>query len=116
MKFTLTRPCKDCPFRTDCTKGWLGRERAEEIAVAITDEQKTFTCHKTNDTDDEGEVIETRESQHCSGALILLEKLQRPNQMMRIAERLQMYDYTKLDMASPIFDTTEQFISHHSKA
>lgn len=20
----MTKPCKDCPFRTDCLKGWFG--------------------------------------------------------------------------------------------
>ena len=36
MKFNLTAPCKDCPFRTDIPsqEGWLGYERAEGIAEA----------------------------------------------------------------------------------
>ena len=37
MKFNLTAPCKDCPFRTDIPsqEGWLGYERAEGIAEAL---------------------------------------------------------------------------------
>ena len=42
---------------------------------------------------------------HCAGALILLEKLNLPSQMMRIAERLGMYDRRKLDMLAPVFDS-----------
>ena len=40
MKFNLSAPCKDCPFRTDIPsqEGWLGYERAEGIAEAILDE------------------------------------------------------------------------------
>lgn len=113
MKFTLRRPCANCPFRTDCRQGWLGRKRATEIATSITAHQKTFSCHKTNDFSS-GEVEETENSQHCAGALVLLEKRNQPNQMMRIAERLGFYDRHKLDMAAPVFDSTKDFIKHHA--
>ena len=100
MKFDLTRPCKDCPFRSDIP-GYLTKARAREIIEAITRQQATFTCHKTNKFED-GETIETRDSQHCAGALIFLERLDRPNQMMRWMERIGVYDRTKLDMDAPV--------------
>ena len=112
MKFDLIRPCVNCPFRSD-KPGFLNAWRAEEIIDGITNRQQTFSCHKTNtfeDSDDGCEVIETADSQHCAGAMIFLEKLGQPNQMMRIAERLRMYDHTKLDMASPVFETAEDMI------
>jgi hypothetical protein len=115
MNFDLIRPCDNCPFRTDCLKGWLGEGRAAEIAVGITDGQKTFTCHKTTKFDDELESVPHDQQQHCAGAMILLEKLNRPNQMMRWMERLGMYDRSKLDMDAPVFDDTESFIEHHTK-
>ena len=39
MKFDLTAPCKDCPFRTDIPsqEGWLGYESAEGITETILD-------------------------------------------------------------------------------
>lgn len=97
MKYTLTKPCKDCPFRSDI-KGYLTKARVREIIYGITSEQKTFSCHKTNDE----ECNETENSQHCAGALIFLERRNQPNQMMRIAERLGLYDRRKLDMESPV--------------
>lgn len=39
---------------------------------------------------------------HCAGALIFLEKRNRPNQMMRIAERTGSYDRRTLDMKAPV--------------
>ncbi len=116
MKFDLTKPCPQCPFRTDCLKGWLGRGRAKEIAAGVTDGQATFSCHKTTehgDDEEDGHHYPGRDEQHCAGALILLEKIGRPNQMMRISERLGFYDRTKLDMDAPVFDTTAEFIRHH---
>ena len=49
--------------------------------------------------------VETARTQHCAGALILLEKLHHPSQLMRIFERLDGYDRSKLDMAAPVYDT-----------
>jgi len=53
-------------------------------------------------------MAETEESQHCAGALILMEKMKRPSQMMRIVERLGMYDATKLQMDAPVFSSFEE--------
>lgn len=116
MKYDMTKPCEHCPFRTDCLKGWLGEARAEEIAESITDLQQVFPCHKTTgEEDDEGNHVPHADEQHCAGAMILLEKLNRPNQMMRICERLRIYDRSKLDMKAPVFDEVEEFIEHHAK-
>ena len=114
MKFTLVRPCAECPFRND-RPGYLTIDRAEEIADALTTRQGTFSCHKTNVEDDYGEMIETEESQHCAGAMIMLEKMEQPNQMMRICERIGLYDMRKLDMDSPVVDDVEEFVEIHSQ-
>ena len=110
MNFNLSKPCKNCPYRTDCLNGWLGKARAVEIFRSITKDDATFPCHKTTT---EGGQSGKRE-EHCAGALILLEKLEEPNQMMRIAERLKFYDHFKLDMSAPVFDTGADFIEHHT--
>lgn len=113
MNFKLKRPCESCPFRSDI-RGFLRRARAKEIAEALLHDQ-TFTCHKTLDYSEEDEkrhhILNT--SSHCAGAAIFLEKQQRPNQMMRIAERLGMYRLADLDLEAPVFSTAEEFITHH---
>lgn len=98
--FRLRRPCALCPFRTDVIP-YLTRARVESLDVAL--EQKTFTCHETLVRDGEGELAHAKDSAHCAGALILLEKLKRPSQAMRIAERFKLYDRTKLDMGAPVY-------------
>lgn len=116
MNFTMTKPCPSCPFRTDI-RPFLKKARAREICDALIRQQQTFQCHKTIEYGEDDEDMNTRttNAQHCAGALILLEKLERPNQMMRIAERLGGYDMRKLDMEAPIFDTPQQFIKAQSK-
>lgn len=92
MYFDLKKPCKDCPFVTgSLTNTSLPKERIEGIVSDIR-EGSTFTCHKTLYTDKK--VPE----QHCAGALIFLEKEDNPNQLMRIAERIGLYDRRKLEM------------------
>ena len=107
MKFNLKKPCKQCPFSRGSIDGWLGEDRAEEIINSISDQDGSFTCHKT-DRD------KSKEAEHCAGALILLEKVDMPNQLMRISERLGIYDRFKLDFEANVFDDLDEFIDHHA--
>ena len=118
MKFTMRAPCAKCPFRTDI-RPFLTPGRAREIATALTALDQTFQCHETVDydraTDEDGDVCpaaaaRSPKAQHCAGAMIMLEHMERPNQMMRICERIGEYDRTKLDMAAPVFTTAAAFI------
>lgn len=112
MKFDLRRPCDNCPFRSD-VRFPLEVQRVEEIVQAITEKDLTFACHKTTRFDPEtGEAVRGNpKEQHCAGALIMLEKMERPNQMMRISERLGFYDRTKLEMDYvPVYENGEDMI------
>lgn len=114
MKFDLTSPCPECPFSLgDHAVRGLTNGRVTEIWNALTKEDKSFPCHKTVNydaydeddeygDDDDDRYVPTQAEQHCAGALILLEKMDRPNQIMRIGERVHFYDRTKLKMDSPI--------------
>lgn len=94
MNYSMTKPCDACPFLkgSGFTYGNLLRHASWE-----------FACHKTCKLDDESEVYEPqKKSLHCAGALIFLEAQGKPHQMMRIVERLGMYDASKLEMDSPV--------------
>lgn len=114
MKFDLKRPCKDCPFRTDINF-YLRTDRVKEICHSITVDDATFACHKTTQHDDEGDLQVTKKSQHCAGALIMLEKIDRPNQMTRIMERLGGYDRREMAMKAPVFDSPSHMIETYEK-
>ena len=119
MKYAMTKPCTDCPFRSDKVFP-LHPGRVESILEAITLGNGTFSCHKTVNHDDDDDCedysdsdfhIPADDEQHCAGALILLEKLDQPHQMMRVAERLGLYDRTKLDMDAPVYDCAEDMLA-----
>ena len=116
---TMTAPCSHCPFRTDVTP-YLRADRAREIADGLTRLQGTFSCHKTVDTDDDDDDddephIPSADEQHCAGALIMLEHMNQPNQLMRIYERLRGYDRSKLDMTAPVYRSTTAFVKAHRR-
>ena len=96
LMYDLTSPCGHCPFLVSM-KHAFSRNRLEEMASG------SFHCHKTGEQREEtGVFVPTAKSKACAGALIYLEKRDRPNQLMRIAERLGVYDRTKLNMEADV--------------
>lgn len=100
MHYKMTTPCDACPFLkgSGFTLASLNRHASGE-----------FACHKQCDLSDEGTYEPREKSAHCAGALIFLEKQNRPHQMMRICERIGMYDASKLDMTAPVGTTADDF-------
>lgn len=101
--FDRKKPCPTCPFRTG-GRGLrkLGCRRAQEIADALLNDQ-TFTCH-----DDISRPEQDR--QHCVGAMMLLEKQDRPNQIMRIGERIGIYNPDDLVGRDEVFDDLADWV------
>ncbi|MFE5321605.1 hypothetical protein ACFQ88_23145 [Paenibacillus sp. NPDC056579] len=97
MKFNLKKPCRDCPFlHGSSTNVTLAEGRLEGIARDLMS-GLSFPCHKTLD-------LKSTNREHCAGALLYLEREERPNQIMRIAERLGLYDHTKLEQCSSLIE------------
>lgn len=96
----MTTPCDNCPFRSD-KKFPLNKGR---VAGIVRD--GNFPCHKT--TEEGG--ANGKNEKACAGLLILLEKEDMPSQMMRISKRLGLYNHTKLDMDSPVYDSIGEAI------
>jgi hypothetical protein len=113
----MTKPCPECPFRRDgagANPVRLMSGRVDEIAGLMLNPQGgEFPCHKTtvpDEDDDEGGRCDTKDSQHCAGALIFAEKNDNHTGMMKIAGRLGMYEPDKLDKAAfdEVFDDIDE--------
>lgn len=96
-RYSLRTPCAKCPFRTD-VEPYLRTGRAEEIARSLH-EGGEFPCHETTvaaeTADGDTTLVEGPRSRFCAGALATMEREGNPNQMLRIAERLGLYDAEK---------------------
>lgn len=108
--YSLTRPCPKCPFRSDITP-YLRTDRVRDLARALV--RSEFACHQTTKPTGDGDRVATKDSIHCAGALILLEKEKLPSQMMRICERVGLYDPTTMDMTSAVYDSWDEMIQAH---
>ena len=114
MDFDLKRPCHHCPFRSD-RHGFL--RRADEIADDLR-AGRTFTCHETTVSvdreDGSSDRVDGAKAQMCAGAMsVLMKDPVGPNQMMRIAQRLGVFDPDALDPDAPTFDSLRAFVAHH---
>lgn len=116
MSMDLVRPCAHCPFRNDIPP-YLTHARVREIEESL--DQGWFPCHETLDYDqvdpdsqyEEGfdaTQLFTSKTEHCAGAMILLVKMERFSNLMRVFERLGFFEPSKLDMKSPVFDSFDQ--------
>jgi hypothetical protein len=115
MKYTKTTPCSNCPFLKNGKGITLDPARVIEIDISL--ERADFPCHKTDDYDEDDNLIasDTKDQEYCAGALIMLEKMNRPSQMMRICERLGLYDRTKLNMDAPVFKDFKAMLAYNKK-
>lgn len=85
-------PCKDCPYRKDSLKGWLGEKRATEFIQA-----GSFLCHKNTKL-------------QCAGHMILRND---NNSFVKMAKIFG----EKLDISGHefVFSNEADFIKHHQQ-
>ena len=93
----VSSPCKDCPFKKDTLRGWLGKERMEEILA-----QDSFVCHKTT-------AKEMKDRRQCAGHMIMKGD---ENQFVQLAARFGTP--VELSGQEQVFDSEEDCINHHS--
>jgi len=84
------KPCKDCPFRKDSLKGWLGERRIKEIVNS-----DSFVCHKNH-------------SLQCAGHMLLNNE---SNAFYNTA--MLMGVSLNLSGSELIFDSKDECLKHH---
>ena len=82
--------CPNCPFLDNGKKINLNDSRVDEIKEMLLNERdSSFNCHKTvYNLDNKMEKSEPQALKMCYGAYKYLLKHNKPNQQMRLAERL----------------------------
>jgi hypothetical protein len=92
--FSVTKPCKDCPFRKE-NDGMLQPGRLEGTIRALHD-NKPFHCHKTIDYSKSRKMKQVEHARYCGGSMIYLEKARNTNLPMRMGLLWGYYDPDKL--------------------
>ena len=93
-EFKLTKPCANCPFRSDDKAISLAQGRREDIIEGLLlGREPTFHCHKTvyrsdgRNHDDSGEFRPV-DVCHCPGAAAVTRKFGRDTVVVQIASRM----------------------------
>lgn len=108
MKYTMTDPCDECPFL---------RGSGFTYSSLMKHASGEFACHKACKLENGFYVERNEKTPHCAGALIFLEKQNKPHQMMRICERLGLYDRTKLNMQANVGSSPIHYVGYsHRKS
>ena len=89
-------PCKSCPFRKDCTRGWIGVERMEQILA-----DNCFVCHETTNSSSKGRL-------QCAGHMII-----KGDQNAFVFYAKSAGIPLNLRGKSLVFDSREDCVSHH---
>lgn len=115
MKYSMTTPCRHCPFRNDI-HGYLTEGRVEELVASVL-AQQSFPCHKTTeeieDEDGDADLAATDDSEQCAGAEIFAMKHGTCSQMRRICGRLGM-PVAELDEDAPVCEDLGEMLEVHS--
>lgn len=70
----------------------------------------SFPCHKTVDYDDDDKVHIPPKAQQCAGVMIILHRENRHNDVMQLAQRLGLFEPSRLDMNAPVYQSTAEAI------
>lgn len=95
----MKKPCANCPFRKDSTKGWLGSERMTQILGA-----NSFVCHKTISED----KTKDNKQKQCAGFMLIK---QDESEFFRLAKTMDID--LNLTGKELIFESKEECIKHH---
>lgn len=116
--FKLKKPCENCPFRKHGAIE-LRPDRVKGVVDGLVkNDQSTFHCHKTvHGPKGGGDGELTGEESYCTGALIYLQKIGRPNVAMRLGAALRMFDPASLEAQyGVVLDSVEIGGAKHPEA
>lgn len=118
----MKKPCECCPFRRGTAMRLTKGRVAEVVGMMLNPNGGEFPCHRTIEhlESEHGEDAGFREKngkgKHCCGALIFAEKNRTSTQMMRICERIGMYDAASLmadkEVVDSVFDSYGEALKH----
>lgn len=117
--FKLKTPCADCPFRTDAPQHEGVAADLMKYANSIDDGHFIHSCHKTDSRADDAEAGSFARAtsvgvQHCAGALIMLEKMDKRQVPAWIAYAKKKFKPEELDMKAAVFSSIAQLVIHYA--
>jgi hypothetical protein len=118
VRFDVTTPCKECPFRRRGRHAVrLTANRVRDVAGNMLDRDgASFSCHKAahgEKGDDADGYCPSQRDIHCVGALIFAVRNKNQTFAMQIAERLGLFDpdqFRSTKQRRLVFATIEEML------
>src|SRR5262252_7989737 len=70
----------------------------------------SFPCHKTIIYEDDDTITIPDSAQQCAGVMAILHRINRPNDMMQLAERFKLWSPKSLDPKAPFYSSVEDAV------
>jgi hypothetical protein len=98
LLFNLKQPCDQCPFvkDTDMGKSLSTTRMTDIIQDLLSNDRKTFACHKTINYGVDEPARKHDKEQLCYGSMIYLQKIGHPHISQRLAYSMNILDYNKI--------------------
>ena len=111
MRFDLSEPCAQCPFRRASCPGWTGPWTPTELLEAIR--ERPFPCHPTIAHDDQR--IEDDTLQSCAGAAIFLNNSRETCYTGWTQHHQTLLRDAPEATRESVFGTQLELLAHHSR-
>jgi hypothetical protein len=111
----MSKPCKECPFKKDSVKGWLGAASGNPQEFLSSMEYNLLGCHmKVNWEEATDEEIEARAVKHpCIGALSFCENSAKFPRGARVEGPYREH-LDRAEKNPDVFKWSYEFIQHHT--
>ena len=109
VKKACAKPCKDCPFRKDSMRGWLGAYDSAERFITVHYRQDTpNACHMLVDYNEDDWKDQLPTATSCAGQQVMyLNGFKQPRDW-RLDPEME-------EDREGVFTTPAEFVEYHSK-
>lgn len=111
MRFDLTEPCAQCPFRRASCPGWTGPWTPAGLLEAVR--KRPFPCHSTIAHNDQR--IEDDTLQSCAGAAIFLNNSGETCCTGWTRHHQEQLKEAPTAIRESVFDTRQELLAHHGR-
>jgi hypothetical protein len=113
MELKHKKPCKECPWRKNSAKGWLGNSTPEQFVQQLHQGAK-LPCHLGVDYEDPAWQDKLEDAPYCAGALAAMDKICKlPHDREHVAAMNEVCAEVDPD---EILSAFGEFQEHHNSA
>lgn len=108
MKFTMKKPCPECPFRKTSIPGWLADHTPQDLLTVVRMDG-AWPCHKTHKGGAFDDLRGDPDVQHCAGAAIFARHICKMSRDSEVGAHQRA-----VEPSDDVFRNDGEFLEHHT--